>query len=679
MGKSSSSKRSRRTIASSSARSRKSDRIKSRKARSNKSSLRRRRHESDSRSSSGSDYDSRSSYSSSSGSYSSSEDDYRRRKDGRKIRKRVRRDSDPFSTDGSPPRYKRRKESGRKVGSSRSKRKSDRGSRLRRDASVSYSSCSTCADRSVSEDEYESRRGRSGRRESRRGRSGKRESRRGRSGKRESRRGSGTRDRSGSCSSYRQCSRSSSAQHSMLSGDSRSEERATDENNSRRLRSVIVVVNAMERGGEENKEEFVYDKDDYPSSRSNDSNDDESKKELGHDLRNELEMKGMRENRKGKEVVVSNLDGEPRSAGRNVQDENQGSGGSSGTNQKDLESMLRQRALLNLQKLRGVKKCETSHVSLEPNVAAAKDEPELPREGQVSASGALSRDGSGDVSGKTGMIEEKAVFARLGTVSTGKQPASSSVGLVKRNVASVPRQQVLSAVGPALSNPWRTAYTWRRESTFSQQRAKQLISPQKPKPPQQKPTRNEISTSTGVAESPLKASVLNQLPAKELSLPPKLKPHQTKPMATETTKSTSVAESSRNELASGVTPVEELSLPEKPKPPSQAKPAVTQMEATASAVGDGQTGSTTANQTSLNELLQQGSLDTDQSTEAKAEPGGTVSSEKVVDDAAGKEGPRYEQKTMSVTRGGETIQVNYQVYIPKRAPSLARRQLKRDS
>ncbi|CAN6457404.1 unnamed protein product [Victoria cruziana] len=41
------------------------------------------------------------------------------------------------------------------------------------------------------------------------------------------------------------------------------------------------------------------------------------------------------------------------------------------------------------------------------------------------------------------------------------------------------------------------------------------------------------------------------------------------------------------------------------------------------------------------------------------------------------EASQYEQKTMSVMRGGEMVQVSYKVYIPKRAPALARRQLRR--
>ncbi|KAL8512162.1 hypothetical protein ACS0TY_018570 [Phlomoides rotata] len=42
-----------------------------------------------------------------------------------------------------------------------------------------------------------------------------------------------------------------------------------------------------------------------------------------------------------------------------------------------------------------------------------------------------------------------------------------------------------------------------------------------------------------------------------------------------------------------------------------------------------------------------------------------------------KDGSHFQQKTMSVMRGGEQVQVSYKVYIPKKAPALARRQLRR--
>ncbi|KAJ7981769.1 G patch domain-containing protein 8 [Quillaja saponaria] len=41
------------------------------------------------------------------------------------------------------------------------------------------------------------------------------------------------------------------------------------------------------------------------------------------------------------------------------------------------------------------------------------------------------------------------------------------------------------------------------------------------------------------------------------------------------------------------------------------------------------------------------------------------------------QGSQLEQKTMTVMRGGEMVQVSYKVYIPKKAPALSRRQLKR--
>lgn len=40
-------------------------------------------------------------------------------------------------------------------------------------------------------------------------------------------------------------------------------------------------------------------------------------------------------------------------------------------------------------------------------------------------------------------------------------------------------------------------------------------------------------------------------------------------------------------------------------------------------------------------------------------------------------GSEFQQKTMTVMRGGEMVQVSYKVYIPKKTPALARRQLRR--
>lgn len=57
------------------------------------------------------------------------------------------------------------------------------------------------------------------------------------------------------------------------------------------------------------------------------------------------------------------------------------------------------------------------------------------------------------------------------------------------------------------------------------------------------------------------------------------------------------------------------------------------------------------------------------------ESGDLVLKEKKVEER--KDSSQFEQKTMSVMRGGEMVQVSYKVYIPKKPPPLARRQLRR--
>ncbi|XP_075521753.1 uncharacterized protein LOC142555010 isoform X1 [Primulina tabacum] len=54
---------------------------------------------------------------------------------------------------------------------------------------------------------------------------------------------------------------------------------------------------------------------------------------------------------------------------------------------------------------------------------------------------------------------------------------------------------------------------------------------------------------------------------------------------------------------------------------------------------------------------------------------GEHSSKEQLDEA--KNGSEFDKKTMYVMRGGEMVQVSYKVYIPKRSPALARRQLRR--
>ncbi|KAF2287367.1 hypothetical protein GH714_039753 [Hevea brasiliensis] len=129
-------------------------------------------------------------------------------------------------------------------------------------------SCSTCRSSSSSSDEseYENHRGRSERRDN-----DTRKLKKVKSGTKRSR------YRSRSCSS---CSR-----HNENS-DYRSEEKVTGGNISKRLRSIITLTKEDEErkdlDWDEHKEEIIYDHDDYPSSKSNDSNDGGNKMVSAH-------------------------------------------------------------------------------------------------------------------------------------------------------------------------------------------------------------------------------------------------------------------------------------------------------------------------------------------------------------------------------------------------------------
>lgn len=65
----------------------------------------------------------------------------------------------------------------------------------------------------------------------------------------------------------------------------------------------------------------------------------------------------------------------------------------------------------------------------------------------------------------------------------------------------------------------------------------------------------------------------------------------------------------------------------------------------------------------------------DRASASELPPSGGKNTEDEANEAV--EDSEFEQKTMTVMRGGELVQVSYKVKIPKKAPALARRQLKR--
>ncbi|XWS10027.1 hypothetical protein CRYUN_Cryun39dG0040400 [Craigia yunnanensis] len=346
MGKSSSLKK-KRSKNSSQLRTRKRNKVKRRRSKSKKLQL---RHD-DSVSYSG-DSDSRSMVSVSS---PSSEDDYRSRKSRSRNRKtvkggkkRARRQSASKESSEDSPRVKKRR------GSRRDDTRKRTGKRKKsmRDVSVSSRSsgsrsCSTCWSDS-DEIGYEKRRGRSERKEKDRRRLEK-----------VKRRNKRRKDRSRSSSS---CSRYNEGSDHPI------EERVMEESNSRRLKSVITVVkqeneSTRELNTDEPKEE-VYDYDDYPSCKSNDSNDGSSRRELPQHSHVVSKTKKPLDDEQGEvsnirtsSVEESDKDGKPRYDGVGKTDASRGknkvSSATSGLNGDDMESILRQRALENLRKFRG--------------------------------------------------------------------------------------------------------------------------------------------------------------------------------------------------------------------------------------------------------------------------------------------------------------------------------------
>ena len=278
------------------------------------------------------------------------------RKDAKGSKKRARRRSYSHDSSEDSPRRKKRK----------SAKKNDKKTHLRkkprRNASVSSRSsasfrCSTCPSESINGDEIESKR--------HRGTPGKRNRDESGTNKVES----GTKEasnRSLSCSLRSQRSES---------GDCRSEEKVTYENNTRRLRSVVTVAEENEHGRwmdtDAHKEEITYD-DDYPSCRSNDSNDGGGKRELDDRLDVAFEKRREVESGKEEEAYVSNVLIMDLKDSRNIlekdcarQDDGIGitgsvneykdevSGAISSLPGEDLESILRQRALENLKRFKG--------------------------------------------------------------------------------------------------------------------------------------------------------------------------------------------------------------------------------------------------------------------------------------------------------------------------------------
>ncbi|KAK9269194.1 hypothetical protein L1049_000963 [Liquidambar formosana] len=610
-------------------------------------------------------------------SSSSSEDDYRRkrsrsrtRRDERVTKKRGRRISSSREIIRDSSRVKKRKGSKRKADLDTRKKTSKK--KRRRDVSISSISsgswsCSTCRDGSSrsGESEYEKPRGRSERKERHKGDIGK--------GKSETKR-----------SRYRSRSSSSCSKRSEGSGY-QSEEKLIGESSSRRLRSVIIFAKEpdeeeereLEKDG--NKEEIFYDHDDYPSCKSNDSNDGESKGELAHHSHATSEKKRWVENVQCEEVYMSDIrttevteggnDGGDRYDGsnpslvvveaNNCSKENrcEVSAAIGIPNSDDLESILRQKALENLKKFRGglqadqkgksdndLKQSSTAKPESvqiksynEDNarvVSAAQvvDHVRMPATGRNSVR-STQNDGKAAWDGEYSKTE----FGADGSVQIkshkedGTGVVSATQVLHQRSVPTRVRNFISSSQKDGMISVVKLGGT---ETGLAKQGGvcppNRLAIASNPKEKDSTAAgaiidKSKPGTSALRQELSGTCATLKQVPASQAS--PKAKLLVTKSCvdksAAETAKT--VPQSSNNNGEK----VDNACSSAAPESPSHPKP-------------------TSGDQSSK------------ESQEGEA-----------------KEGSQFENKTMSVMRGGEMVQVSYKVYIPKKAPALARRQLRR--
>ncbi|KAL8237897.1 hypothetical protein R6Q59_018978 [Mikania micrantha] len=339
-----------------------------RKKKSRRNKSKKLRHRDDSCSSFSDDESTSSSLNSSSGS----EGEYKRKRvrsrsqseiKGNKKRNRRRSLSEDSSEDSSPVKKRKRSKTGKKI--KKKKKKSKRVAYLS-SASSDSGSCSTCKDEDSNSDQLGSRGGSRGRsrekkkdhRDSAKARTGNRKNMsktrrsfspcssdelgsQGRSRSRSREKKEGHRDSTkGRTGNRMNTSKDVSSFSPSRSYDSESMEKVTVENNPMRLKSVITVANLDNKEddnmkNDEFKEETVYDYDDYPSSKSNDS----------------VELVDRFNSFTDKTSVVKEVNSS-FNLNDNMEKENNVSG-NTGSEVDNLELILRQKALENLSKFRG--------------------------------------------------------------------------------------------------------------------------------------------------------------------------------------------------------------------------------------------------------------------------------------------------------------------------------------
>ncbi|KDP45869.1 hypothetical protein JCGZ_15313 [Jatropha curcas] len=522
-----------------------------------------------------------------------------------------------------------------------------------KDASISPRSsgslsCSTCWSSSSSSDEseHEGHRGRSQRRDN-----NVRKMKNVKVGTKK------RRYRSRSCSS---CSRQNGSR------DCRSEEKISNGNISKRLKSIITLKEedkeTTELDRDEHKEEMIYDHDDYPSSRSNDSNEGGNKNVSAHRSHVSFDKERSIEIEKREDAFICDTKTTKASDSCKDRDEkyrrsetacdgvgtncvieeknNEISEAAGDVNDDHLESILRQKALENLRRFRGGFQTNAKYAinDKDPNDGTLKSSSITRAELRQTESS--KDDGAQGVNGNTAHSWQKSKKLLDGKNSGNGSFSAKNVDQLPNQIAVSDREKVNLTLVSGINKP--------RLVTSA---LKQALS-------------NSAATQM-------------ELPASHVSVKAKLVTEN----SVDEHKAISLSSDSNGEKLNNT-----------------SGSVSTDFSSRASAGGngsmdglddEGKEGSNFEKDTprtvcSMAPLISNtdGDIATDASASTCSVPssrltsvGRDLSLNKEHDD--GKESSQLEQKTMSVMRGGEIVQVSYKVYIPKKAPALARRQLKR--
>ncbi|KAL5736387.1 hypothetical protein ACOSQ2_031175 [Xanthoceras sorbifolium] len=422
-----------------------------------------------------------------------------------------------------------------------------------------------------------------------------------------------SRSRSRSWSSYSHCS---------VGSGYRSEEKMTGEVNPRRLKSVIIVLReGREDTGmdeDKHKEEMVCDYDDCPPCRSNDSIDGVSKRDLVHKSHVASEKKRHAEDEKREELFISNMRTgnvleSDKDSGSEYNKSNPGCCGI-GVNNAVKET--------NNEDSGGVDSPGSYDLESILRQKALENLRTFRKGTQLDTKAPVNQKDMNECDAKT-----------LTTTKAEVYQHESPKGGDHRVIGASPETEVNTS--PAVS---------KGSTDFAHKEMSGL---------------NDVSKGSGSTKDdavhPPDQAALFSNPNENVTVT--VRSASRKPRL--------VSLSSRKELSDAC--INKNHVPELQEPP-QAKSGIAN-----SVVENARTAISLPGNSNGEEASNVSASD-DPSTCPKSLSGG-VSSNKPQDEAT--EDSQFQQKTMSVMRGGEMVEVSYKVYIPKKAPALARRPLKR--